>query len=112
MDFSILCREYRFEYQILELWTANKRKLPKKFRDMLLDMYKKKTELKGVDDYLCGKYKGKYNSMYGMMVMNPCKVEWLLQEDGTLKLDDSKSVDDLIEEYRRNGWLPYQWGVW
>lgn len=112
VDFSILCREYRFEYQILELWTANKRKLPKKFRDMLMDQYRKKTELKGVDDYLCQKYKGRFNSNYGMMVQNPCKPEWILTEDGSLALDDTKPVEVLIDEYQKKGWLPYQWGVW
>ena len=111
IDFSIMLSEYKFDYYVMDLWTANKRRLPKKFREMLLDQYRQKTSLKGVDDYLCGKYKGKFNSNYGMMVQNPCKPEWILQTDGSLELD-VRPVEELIEEYQRKGWLPYQWGVY
>ncbi len=111
IDFSIILSEYDFTYEVVELWTANKRKLPLPFRQMLLEQYQKKTSLKGVDDYMAGKYKGKFNSNYGMMVQNPCKPEWILQPDGSLEVD-LRPMEELLKEYHHKGWLPYQWGVY
>ena len=111
IDFSILLSEYTFDYYIDELYSAIKKRLPKEFRDLLFSMYVNKTQLKGVDDYLYGKYKNKVNSVYGMTVQNPIKPIYILK-DGILQIDESKTIDDLIKDYLKNGWLPYQWGVW
>lgn len=112
IDFAIILQEYDFQYQVLDLWTANKRLLPEAFRKLLLKTYKEKTELKGVDSYLYGKKKGLFNSYYGMMVQNPCKPEWILQENGDLSQDWDTPIETLIAKYQCTGWLPYQWGVW
>ena len=110
IDFEIISEEYDFEYQILELWSGTKSYLPDNFRRLLLQMYTDKTQLKGVDDYMYGKRKNMFNSTYGMSVQNPCKANYEFS-DGMLRLKD-ESLEDLIEKYRRTGWLPYQWGVW
>ena len=64
IDFAIILQEYDFQYQVIDLWTANKRLLPEAFRKLLLKTYKEKTELKGGDNYLYGKKKGLFNSYY------------------------------------------------
>lgn len=110
IDFEILSEEYTFRYEILELWTATKSYLPDSFRDLLMEMYTAKTQLKGVDDYMYGKEKNQFNASYGMSVQNPCKCNYEFR-DGIMQLKD-ESLEDLIEEYHRTGWLPYQWGVW
>lgn len=110
IDFEIIAEEYTFKYQILELWTATKSYLPDSFRNMLMDMYRDKTQLKGVDDYLYGKKKNQFNSAYGMSVQNPCKPNYEYV-NGMMQLKDEK-LEDLIEQYHASGWLPYQWGVW
>lgn len=110
IDFEILAEEYTFKYQILELWTATKSYLPDVFRNLLMDMYAAKTQLKGVDDYMYSKKKNQFNSTYGMMVQNPCKPNYEYK-DGMMVLKD-ESLQDLIDQYQATGWLPYQWGVW
>lgn len=110
IDFEILAEEYDFDYSILELWTGTKSKLPDKFRDLLLQTYVEKTQLKGQDAYMYTKKKNLFNSYYGMTVQNPCKPNYEFV-DGMMKLKD-ESLEDLIDKYHKSGWLPYQWGVW
>lgn len=110
IDFEILAEEYTFKYQILELWTATKSKLPDQFRRLLLQTYTEKTQLKGVDDYLYQKKKNLFNSYYGMTVQNPCKPNYEFK-DGMMQLKD-EPLEDLIAQYHKLGWLPYQWGVY
>lgn len=111
IDFSIIVSEYKFEYDIEKLYYANKKLLPIQFRKLLFSMYQQKTELKGVDDYFYGKYKNKVNSSYGLMVQNPLKANYILQ-DGLLVINENETIDDLYKHYQHHGWLPYQWGVW
>ena len=126
IDFAILESEYSFKYEILELYVARKQKLPQSFRDLILDEYKAKTMLKGVDDYKYAKAKNRFNSLYGMAVQNPIKPELLYNDtDDIIYTDDGieimpgeiyedydKSMEEQIKEYHRTGWLPYQIGVW
>lgn len=107
IDFEIISWEYDFNYSVLELWTASKAPLPDKFKALIMEMYENKTKLKGGDEYLYGKYKNLINSLYGMMVQNPCKPQYEFT-DGKMILDDSKSMEKLIEDYHLKGWLPYQ----
>ena len=111
VDLAIIESEYQFDFQVNRLYTARKKMLPKPFRDLLMDMYRQKTALKGVDDYLYMKTKNKFNSFYGMTVQNPCKPSMVFR-NGVLETDLSMSEDEQILEYQRTGWLPYQWGVW
>lgn len=111
IDFSIIESEYEFTYTIDRLFVARKQMLPQTFRDWLLDLYRKKTLLKGEDPYLYQKTKNKFNSAYGMMVQNPCKDE-LIYVDGLMQPDPNKTEEDYIQQYQEKGWLPYQWGVW
>lgn len=65
IDLSIIASEYDFDYQVERLFVANKRMLPRSFREWLLRMYQDKTMLKGGDEYYYGKVKNKFNSAYG-----------------------------------------------
>lgn len=113
IDFSIIESEYTFKYSIERLFVANKRMLPKSFRKLLLNMYINKTQLKDIEEqeYFYMKEKNGFNSTYGMMVQNPLKEELILV-DGELVVDESKSLDQIFEQYQKKGWLPYQWGVY
>ena len=111
IDWSIILDQYDFKYEILELWTATKSPLPQSFRDLIMHMYEQKTMLKGSSDtYSYDQYKALINSQYGMMVTNPVKPRYEFI-DGELKLKDD-SLEDLIQDYQKHGWLPYQWGCW
>jgi hypothetical protein len=48
-----------------------------------------------------------------MMVQNPCKPEFKYDPVSHVLIEDyEKPESELIEEYQKKGWLPYQWGVW
>lgn len=111
VDFNIITSEYDFSYEIIELWQAQKKRLPKPFRDLLMQQYIDKTQLKGIDDYLYQKTKNRYNSNYGMTVQNPVKPELIFQ-NGIIIEDPDAGFDKALEDYHKKGWLPYQWGVW
>lgn len=111
VDFNIITSEYDFTYEIIELWQAQKKRLPKPFRDLLMQQYIDKTQLKGIDDYLYQKIKNRFNSNYGMAVQNPVKPE-LIFKDGLIIEDPDAGFEKAMEEYHKKGWLPYQWGVW
>lgn len=112
VDFKILLMEYDFQYNLAECWIAKKKKLPKAFTDLLLRQYQNKTTLKGVDDYLYGKTKSKLNANYGMICQNPIKPDLVLNDDKTISESFDRTVAELIDEYHKKGWLPYQWAVY
>ena len=115
IDLRIIMMEYSFEsFQIGDLWIANKAYLPYKLRNLLKYTYEQKTLLKGVKnkELEYNHIKGLFNAYYGMMVQNPIKPNYILNENNDLIVDESETIEDLIETYRRKGWLPYQWGVW
>ena len=48
-----------------------------------------------------------------MTVQNPVKYTYVYDEAlNSMVPDESKSYSDLVKEYQRQGWLPYQWGVY
>lgn len=115
IDLKIIYNEYTFSsFQIDKLWIANKAYLPYKLRDLLKDTYAQKTLLKGQKDQELqyNHIKSLFNAYYGMMVQNPIKPNYILNETGDLVVDDSETIEDLMERYHIKGWLPYQWGVW
>ena len=111
VDFNIITSEYDFSYEIIELWQAQKKRLPKPFRDLLMQQYIDKTKLKGIDEYLYQKTKNRFNANYGMTVQNPVKPELIFQ-DGLIIEDPDAGFEKALEDYHKKGWLPYQWGVW
>ena len=46
-----------------------------------------------------------------MTAQSPVRKSWILS-GGDYILDPSKTEAQQLEEYRKKGWLPYQWGVW
>lgn len=113
IDLKILQMEYTFSYKVLKLYTSRKKRLPKPLRDMVLGMYRYKTGLKGTgDDYAYSKYKNKLNAVFGMMVQNPCKVNYIMNKEHDLVMNEEETIEELVAKYQKNGWLPYQWGVW
>lgn len=111
-DFSIISNEYDFNYKIEKLFIARKDKLPKQLRSYLLDLYRQKTLLKGTgDDFNYFRAKVKLNSAYGCMVLNPLKPRYIF-EDGNVVINEEETIEELMEDYQKNGWLNYAWGVW
>ncbi len=114
-DFFIIAEMYNWDY--IEVSNFNifyKDYLPKEIIMTVLQLYKDKTELKGVTgkevEYLVSK--GMINSCYGMCVTDPCRDENIYDDSGwAIKRAD---VVELIDKYNKNNnrVLFYPWGVW
>ena len=114
-DFFIIAEMYDWDY--IEVSNFNcfyKDYLPKDFILTILELYKDKTELKGVSgkevEYMVSK--NMINSCYGMCVTDPCRDENVYENDewSTIRAD----VETLIDKYNKNNnrVLYYPWGVW
>lgn len=119
IDYNIICSEYDAKFKILEAYSAKYDKLPKCIIDKVIEYYRNKTELKGVkgQEYFYMKSKNLLNSIYGLMVQDPCK-DLILFVDGDVKGARSdyrpegaeKAV--LLEKACKKAFLNYAWGVW
>lgn len=87
--------------------------LPKPIIESILDLYEKKTTLKGVDgqeaEYLVAK--GMINSIYGMCVTDIVKDEHQYEYEWTI---EPANLAEKIDKYNsdRGRFLYYPWGVW
>ena len=114
VDFKIIEWEYQWDSMSVDDFAhANYGYLPRAFIDTVIEYYKAKTELKGVEgqDLYYMKSKNKLNSLYGMMAQDPVKVSNLFV-NGEWKLDESKTQTELLDESNAKAFLCYQWGVW
>ena len=111
IDLQIIAAEYDFDLVIESCFVSKKRYLPPSFRSMVFGMFKQKTSLKGIDDYMYMKYKNMINSLYGMCVMNPLRDKYVLK-NGILVVDEEETNEKKIADYQKHGWLPYQIGVY
>lgn len=89
--------------------------LPLQFRSVVLNYYKVKTELKGVEEgteeydfYM--KNKEKLNGCYGMCVEDPGKDRYMFT--GGEFITNDTPLKDLLEANNKKAYLCYQWGVW
>ena len=117
IDLKIIQEFYTFDnYNILEIYYANKSYLPYKLLDFILDKYYNKTAYKNVagKEYLYSIEKSKFNSLYGMCVTNTIKDECVYnayEKWTTKKLNNSDILDKLNTE-RKKGFLSFAYGVW
>lgn len=113
-DFKIISKMYTWDEMDISNFTYfYKGYLPKDFILTILELYKNKTELKGVEgkevEYLVSK--GMINSCYGMCVTDPCRDEIIYDVAWNERKGDTES---LIKAYNNNynRVLYYPWGVW
>lgn len=115
VDLQIISAVYEWEgVEVSNVTAYHKGYLPKPIVKSILDLYRKKTELKGVPgyetEYLLSK--GMLNSVYGMSVTDILQdshiytgTEWDQEET-----DKVAEIEDYNES--RNRFLYYPWGVW
>lgn len=117
IDLKIIQEFYTFaNYNILEIYYANKSYLPYKLLNFILDKYYNKTTYKNVagKEYLYSIEKSKFNSLYGMSVTNTIKDECVFSEYGNWtakKLNNSDILEKLNTEHKK-GFLSFAYGVW
>lgn len=115
VDFLTIMDLYDWEYmEVSNFYAFYPAYLPKDFILTILDLYKDKTELKGVEgkevEYLVSK--SMINSCYGMCVTDPCRDEILYENNdwAEKKID----IKETIEKYNKSTsrFLFYPWGIW
>lgn len=116
IDYKIIKQVYSFSHmKIGKFFVAIKDFLPKKFIFAMLNLYKDKTELKGVngkeEEYL--KAKGQLNACYGMCATDVLRDE-IIYTDFNEWSTESKNVEEEIKNYNesKTRFLYYPWGVW
>ena len=113
IDLRILREQYNFDEDILALRCAEYGELPEEFKNVIVELYKKKTELKGVEDceieYMLSK--NKINACYGMTVQDPVK-QSIVYRNGVFELDERRTPQEILEAGRKKAFLPYAVGVW
>lgn len=99
-----------------QIYISKKYYLPDGFREFILEMYERKTKLKGVDGMgeTYARAKADLNSLYGMTVTAPIRWNWKL--DGREIVEYLKDTEEnLIETAYKQKSHPvglYQWGVY
>lgn len=119
IDFKIIQDEYCGEFTILKAYSAKYDRLPQCIIDKVIEYYKGKTELKGVNgqEYFYMKSKNLLNSIYGMMVQDPCK-DLIIFVNGDTRHEQSdyqsegKPVEELLQKAQKKAFLSYSWGIW
>ena len=115
IDFSIIRKAYNWDsFNISNVHIFQKGYLPKSIIESVLELYKGKTELKGVEgkEVEYGLAKGMLNSVYGMSVTD------IVRDETDYINDEWESTPPLIgneiEKYndKKNRFLFYIWGVY
>lgn len=113
-DYLILRDCYTFDEVIIELWQSKKEYLPSFFVGYILELYEKKTILKGVDEKADEYKRSKefINSLYGMCVMDIVQ-NGIEYNNGWCEKDVNvqDALNELHEKTYKN-FVAYQWGVW
>ena len=116
-DFDIIRQTYKWDsVEVLESWRSKKRYLDIKYVKLILELYVKKTALKGIkgkeDEY--NRTKELINSCYGMMVTQTIRDEVVFNGHwGVEPLTDEKVEELLIKQTKKwNHLLNFSWGIW
>ena len=114
IDLEIIIHEMSEEgyIKILRYFTARKARLPEPLRNEIMQYYKGKTELKGIEgkEYFYMKSKNLLNSIYGLTVQDPCK-DVLLFADCQFEYENL-SVQAMLDKYYEQVFLYYAYGIW
>lgn len=117
IDYEIMKAEYNWNvFEITECYESRYGQLPEQLKDIFRRYYIDKTELKGISEQelFYNLQKALLNAGYGMMVQSPVKQSLIFteSEEDVFKVDESISRSELLNEYNRTAFLPFQWGVW
>lgn len=114
VDFKNYLKYYSIDnFRVNKMMIYARGFLPKPIITAILDLYEKKTTLKGVDERKkeYGDAKALLNAIYGMMVTDIVRDETVFDGSWDVNIADT---DDCIQRYNksRKRFLFYPWGVW
>lgn len=118
IDFNLIRKFYNIrKIEILECYYSLYKYLPKQLINFVLNLYAKKTELKGVKGHEMeyARIKGMLNSCYGMSVTNNIRDEVIYDTDTMeweeVALNNEKIIEKLNKE-KKEAFLSFSYGVW
>ena len=119
-DLDIIMKTYTWkEVKVLEVWKAGKDYLPLPYVKFILELFRDKTVLKGIDDAETALKKGYLNSLFGLMVtaLLASDVIWDTEtKDWHIKRVTDEMISEHLEKLRRPNdkryFLNFDWGVW
>lgn len=116
VDYAIFNKFYKWKsMRVGGMWCYRRGYLPTPFVRAILDLYEKKTRLKGVSgkelEYLNSKEM--LNSCYGMSVTNPLREEFTYNGQWDVNQLNNQQKTEMLRKYNtsRNRFLFYPWGV-
>lgn len=116
IDWKIVKSEYVGEVEISQVYIAKYGYLPQAFRDLVIDLFHKKTSLKNVEGQELNYMRSKelINSLYGMCAQNPVKpdVIYMDEPEQAFKLEEIVDIGEKLEKYNKKAFLLYAWGCW
>ena len=116
IDWKIVKSEYVGEVEISQVYIAKYGYLPRAFRDLVIDLFHKKTSLKNVEGQELNYIRSKelINSLYGMCAQNPVKpdVIYMDEPEQAFKLEEIVDIGEKLEKYNKKAFLLYAWGCW
>ncbi len=115
VELPIIIGQYDFsDIIILKAYAAPKGYLPDIIRTFILDLYKDKTELKGIEgmEVEYGLAKSYINGVYGMAYTNPIRTAYEFI-DGDIVPAEPKDLEEELQRFQRSTsyFLPYAWGA-
>lgn len=126
LDWRIIEKQYEYsEISISDFYIAKYDFLPEPIRDVVMKLFKEKTELKykiqNCEDpeeldalqYYYAKSKNRINSVFGMMYTDPVRQNVTVDSAGEWSITNP-DIDEALETFfkSRNSFLIYSWGVW
>ena len=114
LDLKIILSIYTFDKVfIFEFYHSRYGKLPKPLRDVVVDYYQRKTDLKNVagQQVYYDAAKMRLNAVYGMCVQDVCKRNINYIDDDFI-IDMDLSDHDLYDYTIKKAFICYAWGVW
>lgn len=117
VDFEIITKCYEWDsISVRNVYKYYKGYLPKPIIESILDLYKDKTVLKGIEgkevEYLLSK--GMLNSVYGMTVTDLVRPEISYKNEWNVNRLTEEEKQEQINNYNnsKTRFLYYPWGVW
>ena len=113
IDLAIVRQQYKWSRaMITTCYRSEYGLLPAAMKEVTMDYYRRKTELKGVEgqEVYYNKAKNKLNSIYGMCATNPVRTSLVFNgHDFTVKEVDEKAE---LEKANKKSFTVFAWGCW
>lgn len=112
-DWGVIKSMYTYEsFEMVYCAYTSYAPLPESYVTLTREYFRRKTELKNVNDYEYQRSKSLLNALFGLMAMDPLRMVIELDEDRVLY---ERKPDDMREAYDKackKMIMPYSWGVW